>query len=325
MQENRTTKGGDSKRRYGIASSGFRLPADTQLGPVHLQIADLRRSTEWYVEVLGFRASEPERGQVTLSAIHDDRPIIILHERVGATPIPPRGRLGLYHYAILLPSRADLGRLLRHLHEAGVRVGASDHLVSEAIYLSDPDGLGIEVYTDRPRSSWRVSGLELQMTTNPLNLYDVLTEAGDSDWMGMPTGTGIGHIHLHVGDLDAASRFYHDAVGFDRVVWSYPGALFLSAGGYHHHLGTNVWAADADPASEADAKLLEWTIEVPDLRSLNEARTSIEYAGFPIEHSSENDFLTRDPWGVGLRVRTNPDRPSASWHHHDAAELNRSA
>ena len=194
-----------------------------------------------------------------LGARGEEGPLVVLRERSGAAPVPRHGRLGLYHFAILLPSRAELGRFLRRLAELGVRAGASDHFVSEALYLSDPDGLGIEVYADRPRDQWEADGREIRMATVPLNAAELVAEAGEERWDGMLAGTVMGHLHLHVGDLVEAEAFYHRALGLDKVVWSYPGALFLSAGGYHHHLGMNTWAAGAPPAGEDDAKLLEWT------------------------------------------------------------------
>ena len=165
-------------------------------------------------------------------------------ETVSTSRLSGRGgQLGLYHFAILLPDRAALGRFVAHLARIGERAGASDHLVSEALYLSDPDGLGIEVYADRPRATWRYDGQrQLAMDTRPLDLNSLVQAAGGEPWTGMPAGTVMGHVHLHVGDIERAAAFYHAALGLDKVVWSYPGALFLSAGGYHHHVGLNTWA-----------------------------------------------------------------------------------
>ncbi len=219
--------------------------------------------------------------------------------------MPRRGRLGLYHYAILLPDRAALGRLLRHLTAIGERAGTSDHFVSEAIYLTDPDGLGIEVYADRPRSAWRHEGHELTMTTVALDVEDLLHAAGDERWAGMPEGTVIGHVHLFVGDLEQAAVFYHVGLGLDKVVWSYPGALFLSAGGYHHHLGTNTWATGAAPAGAGDARLLEWEIVVPDTAEVQVVLASLERTGARVERDGTAG-TARDPWGTALRVR--PER-----------------
>ncbi|MGK7311853.1 MAG: VOC family protein [Candidatus Longimicrobiales bacterium M2_2A_002] len=294
---------GDLGDRYGIAPGGHRLPAETRPGPVRLRVADLDRSLEYYRTVLGLRPMAREDGHTALAAHGEDGPVAVLEERPGATAVPRHGRLGLYHFAILLPTRADLGRFLRHLSEVGERPGASDHLVSEALYLRDPDGLGIEVYTDRPRSAWETDGRELRMATDPLDVPDVLRAAGDAPWTGMPAGTTMGHVHLHVGDLDRAAAFYHQALGLDKVVWSYPGALFLSAGGYHHHLGLNTWAAGAPPTGEADAGLVVWTLELPDAHGVDAAAESLEAAGHPVQRASDAAFVTRDPWGTQLRVR----------------------
>ncbi len=297
-----TADGSDAT--YGIEPEGYRLPTESRPGLVRLQVADLERSVDFYQRVLGFRPTRHDGGAATLVANGDDRSLIELQERTGAAPVPRRGRLGLYHVAILLPTRADLGRLLRHLAAVGELAGASDHHVSEALYLQDPDGLGLEVYADRPRSAWETRGREIRMETAPLNAPDLLREAGAEAWAGMPAGTTIGHVHLHVGDLDRATAFYHQALGLDRIVWSYPGALFLSAGKYHHHLGLNTWAAGAEPAGDSDARLLEWTIELPDAESVAAAASSLAQAGYPAERSSsDGSIVTRDPWGTQLRLR----------------------
>lgn len=223
---------------YGEAPRGYRLPEGTRLGRVRLQIADLTRSIAYYEETLGMRVLRRDGSGAVLGAQLGDTSLVELHERAGARPVPYRGRTGLFHYAILLPDRASLGRFVRHVGEIGARVGAADHLVSESLYLQDPDNLGIEVYADRPRSTWRRIGRELMMATDPLDVADLVREAGTDPWTGMPRGTVIGHVHLHVRDLAAAASFYSEALGFDRTVWQYPGALFLAADGYHHHLGT---------------------------------------------------------------------------------------
>ena len=277
-----------------------RLPAETRLGPVRLQIADLERSIDYYERVLGLRVAQRSEGAVALAA-EDDAVLVELRELPGAVPVPRRGRLGLYHFAILVPDRAALGRFVTHLAGLGVYAGMSDHLVSEALYLTDPDGLGIEVYADRPRDEWRHEAGQIAMTTEPLDVANLVAAAGDAPWTGMPAGTVIGHVHLHVGDIDAAAAFYDAGIGFDRTVWNYPGALFLSAGGYHHHLGTNTWARGAAPAAENDARLLEWTIEVPEVAAVESAARSITGAGYAVERDGA-DVLTADPWGTHVRV-----------------------
>jgi catechol 2,3-dioxygenase len=296
------TSATSGERPYGIAPAGYRLPDATRLGRVRLQVSDLERSLAYYRDVLGLRVLDRADGRVTLAAHGDERPLIELVERAGASPVPRRGRLGLYHFAILLPDRAALARLVEHLARLGVRAGMSDHFVSEAIYLQDPDNLGIEVYADRPRSAWRHEGRQLAMSTEPLDTRHLAQAAGGESWTGMPRGTTIGHVHLHVGDIDTAASFYHDALGFDKVVWSYPGALFLSAGGYHHHLGTNTWAANAPPAGDTDARLLDWEIVVPASEDSEAAARSLERAGYRVIHEGNARWTAADPWGTRLRV-----------------------
>ncbi|MBP7548727.1 MAG: VOC family protein [Gemmatimonadaceae bacterium] len=287
---------------YGEAPEGHRLPEATRLGRVVLQVADLTRSMRFYEHVLGFRVLSQAEGTAKLAAHASDRVLIELRERKGAKSLGGRGRLGLFHFAILLPDRPSLARFVRHLSEIGARAGAGDHLVSEAFYLNDPDGLGIEVYADRPRDTWQRVGRELMMATDPVDIAGLVAVAGPLQWVGMPNGTTMGHVHLHVGDIARASAFYSDAVGFDRIVWSYPGALFLAAGGYHHHLGTNVWAgADAPSAAEDDARLVEWTIELPTLADVDSAAVNIARGGFALMRD-EDDAVARDPWGTQVRL-----------------------
>ena len=283
-------------------ASPDRLPDDLRLGPVRLQIADLSRSLEYYQQVLGLRLLERTEQTATLGAESDEAPLIELRERRGAAAVPRRGRLGLYHFAILLPDRRALGRFVAHLARLGARAGASDHLVSEALYLTDPDGLGIEVYADRPRASWRWADGELVMRTDPLDLDALIAVAGGEAWTGMPPGTTMGHIHLHVGALDRAAAFYADALGLTPTVRGYPGALFLAAGGYHHHLGVNTWAGDVAAPAEGDARLLEWTLLVPGAAAEAAARR-VTGAGFKAAREGES-WLLSDPWGTPLRVTT---------------------
>jgi len=292
---------------YGEAPAGYRLPDGTRLGPVRLQIADLPRSLAYYQEALGLRVLRRAGASAQLGATGDETPLVVLDERAGARPAPRIGRLGLYHFAILLPDRASLGRLVRHLAETGARAGAADHLVSESLYLQDPDNLGLEVYADRPRATWRRIGRELMMATDPLDVDGLVREAGETPWTGMPAGTVIGHVHLHVGDLAQAARFYGEGLGFDRTVWQYPGALFLAAGGYHHHLGTNTWAGGgATPAADDDARLVEWTIELPDARDVAAVAQSLAQTGYAAESGGDaggTTLATRDPWGTRIRLR----------------------
>ncbi|HXE57052.1 MAG TPA: VOC family protein [Gemmatimonadales bacterium] len=295
-------------RSYGIRPPGHRLPDTIRLGPVLLQVADLERSLAFYRRVLGLRPLErparpgPAPG-AALAAPGADEPLVELVERPDAAPVPRRGRLGLYHFAIKVPDRAALGRLLAHLAANGVPVGMADHLVSEAVYLADPDGLGIEVYADRPRGEWRRDGRELVMTTEPLDAEAVLRAGRGEPWTAMPPGTVIGHVHFSVGSLETAADFYHRGLGFDKVVWSYPGALFLSVDGYHHHVGLNTWAAGAPPAGEGDARLLEWTLILPGAEDLGAVARSLGEAGHAVSRPGR-DVVADDPWGTRVRLTT---------------------
>jgi catechol 2,3-dioxygenase len=288
----------------GLHLSVF-TPEATRLGRIRLQIADLERSLSFYQDVLGLRIVQRSAGQAALASQGDERILVELIERPGARPPGRGGRLGLYHYAILLPDRPSLGRFARYLSSAGTPVGAADHLVSEAFYLQDPDGLGIEVYADRPRSAWRRAGRQLMLATDPIEMQGVLSAAEDRAWTGLPKGSVIGHVHLHVGDLSQAAAFFSEALGFDRITWNYPGALFLGAGGYHHHVGTNTWAGPgATRVSAGDAQLLEWTIELPDPETLAGAADSLSTSGYPVSGERGGGISTRDPWGTPVRLGT---------------------
>jgi len=288
---------------YGIAPPGHRLPMGTHVGSVRLQVAELGRSLAWYERVMGFRVLAQSATVATLGAEGATLPLVELNQHAGALPAQRRGRLGLFHYAILLPDRPALGRLLAHLAGTGTATGAADHLVSESLYLHDPDGLGIEVYADRPRQDWRRHGRELAMTTLPLDAEGVVQAGGGQPWTAMPAGTTLGHIHLHVGDLDLAAGFYHVALGLDVMVWNYPGALFLAAGGYHHHLGLNTWAGpDAEPPKPGEARLLEWEVVVPGAEQVEATAGGMAAAGHTVKRDSEG-WVAPDPWGTLLRLR----------------------
>lgn len=288
-----------SQDRPGVPPPGYRLPDDLTLGTVRLQVGDLARSLAFYEGVLGLASLGRSNGVARLGPGGTTDVLVELHERAGARPIPRGGRLGLYHFALLLPDRAALGRFFNHLVATRTRAGSADHAVSEAIYLNDPDGLGIEVYADRPRADWRrdETGQRL-MTTEPLDVGDLLAAGSARPWTGMPPGTTVGHMHLHVGNLALATDFYHRALGFDRVVWTYPGALFLSAGGYHHHLGTNTWAS-GPPATDGDARLLSWALKMSREAAAKAAR-SLTAAGYAVQ-ARDDSFTSADPWGTELR------------------------
>lgn len=194
-------------------------------------------------------------------------PLVVLHELPGA-PRQPRRSAGLYHFAILVPSRKALGAALMRLVQTQTRLqGASDHLVSDALYLADPDGNGIEIYRDRPRDQWTYTGGEVDMATDPLDLQALLEDAdGEAK---LDPQTVIGHVHLHVSGLPSSLDFYHGLLGFDLMLRFGPSALFLSAGGYHHHLGLNTWAGEGAPPAPKDAAGLDhFTVVLPDVQAL---------------------------------------------------------
>jgi len=284
----------------GIQPSGYRLPDQARIGRVRLQVNDLGASVAFYTRVLGFRVISQEGSAAALGS-QGGPAVIELDERRGARPVPRRGRIGLYHFAVLVPDRATLGRFTAHIGEVGAYAGSADHLVSEALYLSDPDGLGVEVYADRPRATWKTNGREIAMATEPLDLRALVRAAGGEPWTGMPADTTIGHVHFHVGTLGAAEAFYHHALGFDKVVWNYPGALFFSVGGYHHHVGTNTWAAGSPAAGPQDARLLEWELQLPVAADIAAASENAAKTGYPVDTDGDNRLIT-DSSGITVRL-----------------------
>jgi catechol 2,3-dioxygenase len=303
-----------SPERIGVRPPAFRLPSDTRIGRVTLQVADLERSLDFYRDVIGFRVirlDDAGSRSALLGVRGDERVLLELREKPLVRSVPKRGRLGIYHFAVLLPTRGDLGRFLRHAGQRGVHIGAADHFYSEAAYLVDPDGVTIEVYRDRPRAEWVVNQEgEVVGTTEPLDFEDVLRETGADPYNGLPSGTTIGHMHFYVGDLARAEAFYHAALGFAKVNWSFPGALFVSAGAYHHHVGLNTWAAGSPTAGDDDAKLVTWELLLPDQATADAAADSLRHAG-AIVTASIDGYLARDPWGIAVKIAVSGQGPAA--------------
>jgi catechol 2,3-dioxygenase len=274
------------------------IPPDTSVGKVRLRVSDLDDLTAFYERVVGLEAVE-HGGDITRLGPAGGEPII---ELVG-TPDAPRApsfSTGLFHLAILVPDRAELARSLQRLAGAGWRLtGASDHLVSEALYLQDPEGNGIEIYRDRPREEWRLNGDELAMATLPLDLESVLGELDQDEQPGngVPSDTKMGHVHLQVADIPAAQGFYNGALGLDVMVRSYPGALFLSAGGYHHHLGLNTWQSQgAPPPPEGALGLDRYELVLPSAAERDSAADRLAEAGADPARLDEG-VLATDPSG----------------------------
>jgi|SRR5579884_4231108 len=283
----------------GLSSpASARLHPQTRMGVVRLTVTDLERSRRFYEQVLGLRASERDDGTLAFGVAGE--PSLI--ELRGDSSAPPlnRGATGLYHLAVLMPTRRDLAFALARLAEAGWPLdGASDHLVSEALYLSDPDGNGIELYRDRPREEWREVDGQLQMSTLPLDLRSLLSEIAGADRMEplAPAGTRIGHVHLQVSDLESAEAFYSGILGFDAMVRGYPGALFVSAGGYHHHVGLNTWhSRGATPPQPGAVGLRSFEILLPETSALEDVLERVRKAGLDLT-PSESGWLVSDPSG----------------------------
>jgi catechol 2,3-dioxygenase len=270
------------------------LPDSTRIGAAHLVVRDRAVSLRFYRDYLGFHVLHRDSERITLGARVDGPPLICLSHNPVAVLKPPRST-GLYHVAIRLPARGALGRLLRNLAGRGYPLqGAADHLVSEAVYLVDPDGNGLELYHDRPRNVWQWDGDQVAMATDPLDMQGVLHAATDVPWTGIDPRTDIGHVHLHVSDLAEAEAFWVDALGFTVMQRSYPGALFVAAGGYHHHLGLNTWAGyGAPPPPPNTVGLRAFSLILPDKTSRDQAAARLEDAGYVVRNTPDG-LLARD-------------------------------
>jgi catechol 2,3-dioxygenase len=277
------------------------IHSSTTLGPITLRVADLERSMKFYEGAMGLTRMDGDGGSVPLG-VENEQPLIFLKETPGARHVPHAS--GLYHFAILVPTRADLGSVLQRLMEHDIRIGQADHLVSEALYLSDPDGNGIEIYRDRSRSEWRWRGGTVEMAVDPLDLDSLLGEAKKGARAPIPAGTRIGHIHLQVSDVQRAVEFYHGILGFDLTA-SFQGAAFLSAGGYHHHIGLNSWSSRGAPPAPADATGLEsFTILTPSKDEQERIAGRLKASQAQFSSSVHGGVFVRDPWNMGIEIRT---------------------
>jgi catechol 2,3-dioxygenase len=276
----------------------------TTLGPVALTVSDLGGSRDFYETAIGLRADERDDGTIGL-AVPGGPTLVTLRGDASARALDRRAP-GLFHLAILLPSRLDLAHALARLAQARYPIdGASDHLVSEALYLSDPDGHGIEIYRDRPRDQWRYENGAVQMATLALDMQAVADElrAAPAFQAQVPAATTIGHVHLQVSDIPRAEDFYHGVLGFDVVVRTYPGALFVSAGGDHHHLGLNVWNSRGSARAQPGAiGLRSFTVALPDRDALARVLERVAAAGLVTEAGTGGATIVRDPFGTAVAL-----------------------
>jgi catechol 2,3-dioxygenase len=281
------------------APASAEIAASTTLGPVHLTVSDLERWLAFYRDAIGLELID--RAEGTASVGVDGRELVVAVEEPGAGP--GAGYTGLYHVALLLPQRSDLARWLAHAARDRVPLtGLSDHFVSEALYLNDPDGHGIEIYWDRPRESWE-GQVQARMTTLPLDVGDLMAEIGDpadDRFDGLPAGTGVGHVHLKVASIPETEAFYRDVLGFALMASLGAQATFLAAGGYHHHIGANVWESrGAPPPPAGSAALRHATVVLPDEAERNRILARVRDGGGEVGEDRGGPMVT-DPSGNRL-------------------------
>ncbi|WP_046178296.1 VOC family protein [Domibacillus tundrae] len=264
------------------------------VGEVNINVTDLARSIDFYTNVIGLNVLNQSERQAVLTA--DGQTVLVTLEQPHGV-LPKQGRTaGLYHFAILLPERKDLAVFLRHLLQTGQRFGAADHYVSEAIYIDDPDGNGIEIYRDRPSSEWTWNDGFVDMATVQLDGDSLLAES-DEEFIGLPEGTIIGHIHLHVSNISEAENFYIKGLGF-QVVSHYPQAIFTSTGGYHHHIALNTWQGVGAPRPAQNSVGLNWyTLVFPSEEAREEAVARLKGIGAAV-----TEYVTEDPSGNQIHL-----------------------
>lgn len=283
---------------------GGSIDPRTRMGPVYLTVTDLERSIGFYQRSLGFELYRREGKDAVLGTRRRQggvpgpvgNPLVHLHEVREAQRIARTS--GLYHFAVLVPNRLELAQVLRRIAQTETPVqGFANHLVSESIYLPDPDGNGIEIYADRPRSEWFDEQGKLRMATDPLDLDGLIDEleGHDDAWPGLDPMTVMGHVHLHVGDVRSAEGFYTAGLGMDLTMRYGPTASFVSAGGYHHHIAFNTWAGRGAPPPPPDSVGLRWySVLLPEENQLGQQADRLRRAGVDFENR-EDGLLIRDP------------------------------
>ncbi|MCM3584746.1 VOC family protein [Mesobacillus maritimus] len=279
----------------------FHSKPTTFVGHVKIKVENLQRSLHYYQEIIGFEVLEHTARTAKLTT---DGKTSILSLEQPENVIPKQGRTtGLYHFAILLPQRSDLANIVTHLLNKGVRFGSSDHLVSEALYLNDPDGNGIEIYTDRDPAEWSWQDEEVAMTVDPLDFQDLATAAVPGEtWQGMPVGTVMGHIHLHVSELQKTEDFYVNGLGFEVVNRFGTQALFFSTGKYHHHIGVNTWNGVGAPTPPENSVGLEsFTLILPNEEARKQVVANLKQIGANVIEEN-HQMITRDPSGNTIEL-----------------------
>lgn len=280
----------------------FHTKPTTFVGQVNLKVLDLDRSVTFYTELIGLKVLDQTEHTAQLTA--DGKTVLLSIEQPEDVVQKQQRTTGLFHFAILLPQRADLGKVLIHLVQANYPVqGAADHLVSEALYLADPDGNGIEIYVDRDPSEWTWNNNEVLMPSDPLDAESLIAEAQGETWNGLPQDTLMGHIHLHVSELDKNREFYTEGLGFKIVSRYDTHALFISDGTYHHHIALNVWnGIGAPPAPENSVGLKSFSLMFPDEEKRSETVKQLKQLGFPVTETNQS-VVTSDPSGNKIQLK----------------------
>ncbi|MCZ8516683.1 VOC family protein [Paenibacillus filicis] len=273
----------------------FHRNPNTYVGQLNLKVQNLQRALQFYQEVIGFKVLDQTEKTANLTA---DGKTVLLSIEQPDNVVPMQERTtGLYHFALLLPTRTDLAQIVQHFAKIGLQFGSSDHLVSESLYLSDPDGNGIEVFRDRDPSEWVWNNGEVEVSVDPLNFRDLLSCVNQKTWRGLPAGTVMGHIHLHVSELRMTEEFYVKGLGFEVVIRYGTQALFISTGKYHHHIGLNTWNGLGAPRpSENSVGLKSFTLIYPNITARDHVVAHLENIGAPITEENST-FATTDPSG----------------------------
>jgi catechol 2,3-dioxygenase len=278
--------------------NNFHQAPTVYTGEVNIKVSNLDRAISFYQNIIGLKVLNKSAERVILTA-NGNTPLVTLEQPSDVIPLAGR-HSGLYHYALLLPTRGDLSVFLRHLIQTKYPFGAGDHYVSEALYITDPDGNGIEIYRDRPSSEWKWDNGLVEMATIEIDAQGILAES-DAPWEGLPTGTILGHMHLHVGNLKQAEQFYNDVLNFKTVSY-YPQAAFMSTGAYHHHIAINTWQGVGVLTPPRNMVGLNWySLVYPDVAARQTVIDQLEQAGVVVTQELDG-YMTSDPAGNQIRL-----------------------